>query len=72
VLKSLIELVDALETMDDETFYHHANEERNDFYNWIKEAFNENELATRLLSANNKRDVQVIILREIVKRKAKV
>jgi len=58
--------------MDDGAFCHHVNQDRNDFYNWIKDAFKENELATRLLSANSKRDVQVIILREIVKRKAKV
>jgi len=68
VLKSLLELVDALEFMDDETFRYHVNDVRNDFYNWIKDVFGEEELAVRVLSANNKNEIQVVLLREMVRR----
>ncbi len=68
VLKNLLELVDALEFMDEETFRYHVNDARNDFYNWIKDVFDEEELATRVLSANNKPEIQVVILREMVRR----
>ncbi|MDK2849704.1 MAG: hypothetical protein PWP03_289 [Candidatus Woesearchaeota archaeon] len=68
VLKSLLELVDALEFMDDETFRYHVNDLRNDFYNWIKDVFNEDELAVRVLSANDKHEMQVVLLREMVRR----
>lgn len=67
IIKSVLELVDVLEFMDDATFYYHVNNTRNDFYNWIKDVFEEPEIAARLLSTTDKRTMQVILLREIVR-----
>ena len=39
------ELENALKTMSYETFSYHANEEKNDFYNWIKDTVGDEELA---------------------------
>ncbi len=38
-LTNLVELARALEEMADETFFHHANGERNDFSSWVKDVF---------------------------------
>jgi len=48
VFRNLQELASALETMDDETFSHHANNERNDFSNWIADVFSEKKLAFQI------------------------
>ncbi len=68
VVKNLLDLVDALEYMDDYTFRYHVNEHKNDFYNWIKDVFQEEELAARILPVKDKREIQVAILREMVRR----
>lgn len=47
-LKSLEELRDALKTMDDETFGHHVNDERNDFANWVRDIIKDVRLADDL------------------------
>ncbi len=39
VLRNLRELKDALEMMSDENYAYHANKDKNDFSNWIKEVF---------------------------------
>ena len=50
-LSNLIELAHALEEMADETFFHHANIERNDFSSWIKEVFDLDGLAKEIKEA---------------------
>ncbi len=45
ILKNLYELTNALTSMDDETFGHHVNKEKNDFANWIKYVFKNEKLA---------------------------
>lgn len=49
-LKSLNELKAALVDMDNETFRHHVNEERNDFSNWVKYSFYAPEFAEEMLT----------------------
>jgi len=44
-IRSLQELMDALEYVDDETFSHHMNEHQNDFANWIEGAVGNADLA---------------------------
>jgi len=36
LIKNLVELTQMLTDMDDETFNHHVNDAKNDFYEWIK------------------------------------
>src|SRR3989338_9405855 len=66
-LKNIIELADALETMSEEIFAHHANEFRNDFSNWIKDVFYDHSLAEDISRAKNRLETQITILRRMVK-----
>ncbi|MDI3543960.1 MAG: hypothetical protein PWQ28_241 [Candidatus Woesearchaeota archaeon] len=68
VLKNIYDLIDALETMSDDVFYYHVNDERNDFFNWLKDVFHEEELAQRILGFRNPLRVEVEILKELVNR----
>ena len=66
-LKNIIELADALETMSEEIFRHHANEFKNDFSNWVKDVFYDHSLADDISRAKNKFEAQIVILRRLVK-----
>lgn len=63
---NLVHLVGVLEQMDDHTFRYHANAEKNDFSNWIKDVMGNAQLAERLKNKDRK-DTQIEILRYIVK-----
>ncbi len=52
--------------MADEIFYHHVNEAKNDFANWIKDIIGEIELADQLMNINTKKDMQLRLLKHIV------
>lgn len=54
VLRNLWELVDALKNMKNETFLHHVNKEKNDFYNWIKDGVGDNVLANAIKGIKKK------------------
>ena len=66
-LKNIIELADALETMSEEIFRHHANEFKNDFSYWIKDVFYDHSLAEDISHAKNRLETQIAILRRLVK-----
>ena len=66
-LRNIIELADALETMSEEIFRHHANEFKNDFSNWIKDVFYDHSLAEDISRAKNRLETQIAILRRLVK-----
>ncbi|MDK2907566.1 MAG: hypothetical protein PWQ87_24 [Candidatus Woesearchaeota archaeon] len=68
VLKNIYDLIDALETMNDDVFYYHVNDERNDFFNWLKDVFHEEELAQRIVGFRNPLKIEVEILKELVNR----
>jgi outer membrane protein assembly factor BamA len=48
------ELAKGLVTMSDEVFAHHANLERNDFSNWVRDVIKDEKLANDLASATSK------------------
>ena len=66
-LKNIVELADALETMSEEIFKHHANELRNDFSSWVKDVFYDHSLAEDISRAKNRLETQIVILRRLVK-----
>ena len=66
-LKNIIELADALETMSEEIFSHHANEFKNDFAAWIKDVFYDHSLAEDISRAKNRLETQIAVLRRLVK-----
>jgi len=52
-IKSIEELPNALDVMPNDIFSHHVNEQKNDFSNWVKDVFNDKELAEMMLAAKN-------------------
>jgi len=47
-LKNLAELLDVLNYIDVLVFNHHVNENKNDFSTWIRDVFQDNELADKV------------------------
>ena len=66
-LKNIIELADALETMTEDVFKHHANELKNDFSSWIEVVFKDRALAEDMKKAKNRMESQIVILRRLLK-----
>ncbi len=56
-VRSLKELLIAIEYIDASTFDHHVNEYRNDFAHWIEDAIGQPELATQVRSATDRMGV---------------
>ena len=67
-LNSLFHLANKLEDLNDEFFYYHVNDFKDDFSNWIKDVFKEVDLANELLSSKDKHNHQRIILKHIVRK----
>jgi hypothetical protein len=65
-LKSIQELSDALETMNDEVFFHHVNELKNDFASWVKDVFDEHSLADELKRTRNRVETRIKLLQKLV------
>ncbi|MEM2121384.1 MAG: DUF5752 family protein [Candidatus Woesearchaeota archaeon] len=64
-IKSLQELVEELNIMDDDTFKKYVNEEKNDFANWIRDVFQETELANKIFSIKERKEIINILRNEI-------
>ena len=67
LLKDMVELSHALEHMSDDVFNHHVNTYRNDFKKWVTDVFGEKELAAQIEKAKNRTEMQLAILKHIVK-----
>jgi len=67
-LKSIKELAESLDDMSDDAFRHHVSEMRNDFSNWVKDIFQEEDLSEELKQLNTKMDTQLTILKHLVKK----
>jgi len=53
-VKSVMELMAALESANDYDYAHHATHERNDFANWVKDVLKDSSLATALRGAEDR------------------
>lgn len=69
VLKDLFELAENLENISDNIFYHHVNESKHDFANWIKDVFEDKDLAEEIYVIKDPKQIQLIILKHIAKNK---
>ena len=67
-IHNLKQLAIELDNMPDEVFNYHVNESKNDFYNWIKDVMRDDELSSMIQNITNKKDMQICILKYIVKR----
>jgi hypothetical protein len=65
-IKDIKELAYALGDMADNVFWHHVNDARNDFVNWVQDVFEEKQLAEELSKTRDKVNAQVTILKHIV------
>lgn len=64
-ISTIKQLADELLAMDDSSYYYHTNN-RNDFYNWVKDVFGMEQLAKQLLIASNQYEAAARIYRYIV------
>ncbi len=67
MLKDFVELAHALEHMSDDVFSHHVSSFKNDFNAWIQDVFGEKELAAEIAKAKTRSEVQLAVLKHIVK-----
>ncbi|MFH1849927.1 MAG: DUF5752 family protein, partial [archaeon] len=70
IIRSLHELIDMLETMDEDTFHFHVNESKNDFANWIRGVLGDEDLAQRISDART-RDAVISVIESVPVRMAK-
>jgi hypothetical protein len=56
-ISNLNELRNELEIMSESIFVHHVNDYRNDFSTWVKDVFDEKELAEIILPIRNRKDL---------------
>jgi len=66
-IRSLYELAIAMDLMSDDTFYHHVNEDNNDFSNWVRDVLNQEQLADSLQNTQNKDRQTIEIFKCVVK-----
>ncbi|MBI2144653.1 hypothetical protein HYU17_05940 [Candidatus Woesearchaeota archaeon] len=67
VLRSIRELGQKLETMSSQAFGSHANSHKNDFHNWVRDVFQDNELAGELLQARTPQQAAAAVRRRMQK-----
>jgi len=69
MVKDIKELVHTLDYLSEGELKHHVNDQRNDFSTWIKDIFGEKKLARKLLAIDNKKDMQIALLKHLVHKK---
>jgi len=70
--KNLQELSAAFQEMSDVTFRYHANEQKNDFSNWVKDVIGDEQLAQELSKCSNRNKAAKVVNKRIaVLKKAK-
>jgi hypothetical protein len=52
---SVQSLIKVLESLDENTFKYHCNNEKNDFYNWIKDGLMQEKTATLIKNIKTKK-----------------
>lgn len=70
VLKNLSDLKNQLVGMSEDTFRYHVNEQKNDFYNWVKSSLMNEELAEKIKNDMTK-EAMLNHLKEPIRKKAK-
>ena len=65
-LKSVKELIDSLETMNDDTFRFHANEFKNDFATWLRDVFSHENLAREMEMVKHRLEAQRVLMKKLM------
>lgn len=70
VIKSITQLAQMMDEISDELFFHHVNEDKHDFANWITNVFEEEKLGKELMDAEKQKEKNhYIVLKYVVKGK---
>ena len=64
-VKHVGELAAILDQLEDHVFNHHVSPERNDFHNWIKDVFQDVELARKVVGVDDKKRLQLVIYKHM-------
>lgn len=60
-MRSVQELAEALNTMADDVFAHHANEQKNDFSTWVRDIIRDDRLADDLLQVSSRTAAAIVV-----------
>ena len=66
-IKSLVDLATLLNEMPPTLFRQHVNIFKNDFSSWVKNTYEDHNLADELMTANEKEEVELLIMRKLLK-----
>ena len=61
VIKNIDELINTLRSMNDDIFRYHVNENKNDFYNWIRDVIGDRFLANQIKEAKDRAETAEIV-----------
>ncbi len=64
-VKHVGELAAILDRLEDHVFDHHVRADNNDFHNWIRDVFQDVELARKVAGINDKRRLQLVIYKHM-------
>lgn len=64
-LKNIKELADVMDKIEDYVFNHHVNEDKHDFAVWLRDVFQEIDLAKELADVKDKKHIQLVLYRHI-------
>jgi hypothetical protein len=64
-IKNLHGLSKHLSTIDEDTFSHHVNEEKNDFMNWVDDIINDPKLAKKIAKAANQEKMAKVVHKRV-------
>ncbi len=64
-VKNVKELADIMDEIEDHVFSYHVRPEHNDFSAWVKDIFNDVELAEKLAGAKDRKSFQLVVYRHI-------
>ncbi|MFP4400411.1 MAG: ABC transporter permease [Candidatus Woesearchaeota archaeon] len=65
IVKSYKDLVDMLDSMDDDTFNYHVGKDKNDFYLWIKNVLKVDEIADKIEKVQDRKQMLKILKKYI-------
>ena len=66
MLANLFDLSLELSDMSDETFMHHVNDSKNDFYNWVHHIIEDKKLAKQLSNIKDKNEMMAAVQKRIL------
>ncbi len=64
-VKHVAELASILDQLEDHVFNHHVRPDSNDFHNWVRDIFEDVELARKVAGVSDKKKLQLVIYRHL-------